>query len=55
MTDFDNYHGCLDIPDSRDITVEELELLGASELPIKVKFENTPILSQGQIGACTVF
>lgn len=55
MTDFENYHGCLDLPDSRDITAEELDLLGTSELPEKVQFANTPILSQGNIGACTVF
>lgn len=51
----ENYNGCIDVPDSRDITVEDLELLGASDYPESMHHANTPILNQGSIGACTVF
>jgi hypothetical protein len=51
----DTYSGSIDLPDSRDITVEDLELLGTSEIPDVVHYKNTPILSQGAIGACTIF
>ena len=51
----DQYSASIDIPDSRDITADDLELLGSAEIPDKIQFANTPILSQGQIGACTIF
>lgn len=51
----DTYSASKDLPDSRDITADDLDLLGSAEIPEKMQFANTPILSQGQIGACTVF
>lgn len=51
----DSYNATQDIPDPRDITTDDLELLGASQIPDFVHYKNTPILSQGQIGACTIF
>ena len=51
----DSYNATQDIPDPRDITTDDLELLGASQIPDFVHHKNTPILSQGAIGACTIF
>jgi len=51
----DTYSGSIDLPDSRDITEDEMELIGAAQIPDKMQFANTPILSQGAIGACTIF
>lgn len=53
--DFENYKGCIDIPDSRDITAEEIWLLTATTYPESILYANTPILNQGSIGACTIF
>ena len=53
--EFENYNGCIDIPDDRDITVEELDLLGSAQYPESMLHANTPILNQGSIWACTVF
>lgn len=51
----DSYSASYDIPDSRDITADDLDLLGSAEIPDKMQYSNTPILSQGSIGACTIF
>lgn len=51
----DDYQGCVDVPDSRDITAEDLGLLSSSDYPESLLHANTPILNQGNVGACTVF
>lgn len=57
MIDFENYNAGIDIQDSRDITIEELGMgtINLSGIPRKVHHYKTLILSQGNIGACTVF
>lgn len=50
----ENYNACIDLPDSRDILVED-SLLTADIIPEKVWYKSTPILNQGSIGACTMF
>ena len=57
MIDFENYNAGKDIPDHRDITIEELGMasINLSGIPRKVHNYKTPILNQGNIGACTVF
>lgn len=57
MIDFENYNAGIDTPDPRDITLEEMGMatINLSGIPRKVHHFNTPILNQGNIGACTVF
>lgn len=57
MIKFDQYNAGVDIPDSRDIGIEDLGMgiVDISKVPRKVHYKNTPILNQGNIGACTVF
>ena len=60
MSDFsflEGYNALIDVPDDRDITVEELGLLSAEpdSYPETLVMDKTPILNQGQIGACTIF
>lgn len=57
MIDFENYNAGTDAPDSRDITLEEIgqSAINISGIPRKVHLFKTSILSQGNIGACTVF
>lgn len=57
MIDFENYNAGIDTPDTRDITIEELGMatVNITGIPRKVHHYKTPILNQGNIGACTVF
>jgi Papain family cysteine protease len=57
MITFDQYNAGIDLPDSRDIGIEEIGMgiIDISKVPRKVHYKNTPILNQGSIGACTVF
>lgn len=57
MIDFENYNAGIDTPDPRDITLEEMGMatINISGIPRKVHHFKTPILNQGNIGACTVF
>lgn len=58
MFDFENYNAGIDIPDPRDITLEDIgrgNTTLPTTLPRKIHHFKTPILSQGNIGACTVF
>lgn len=50
----DRYDAGYDLPDSRDILVEEV-LDMAGSIPEEKRIQKTPILNQGQIGACTLF
>ena len=56
MPSIDIYNACQDLPDSRDITSEQLfGALAVVTLPKKVIHDKTPPLDQGNRGACTVF
>jgi hypothetical protein len=57
MITFEQYNAGIDIPDSRDIGIEELGMgvIDISTVPRIVSYKNTPLLNQGNIGACTVF
>ncbi|MFA9263172.1 MAG: hypothetical protein ACEQSB_07605, partial [Undibacterium sp.] len=53
----DKYNASIDLPDSRDITVEELGMSfeNAAAFPSVLLHAKTPLLNQGSIGACTIF
>lgn len=57
MIDFENYNAGIDIPDPRDIEIWEIGMweISISGVPRFIHHNKTPILNQGNIGACTVF
>lgn len=56
MSIFDTYNASRDVPDSRDFLSEELfGAIPEVTLPARVILDQTPVLNQGNIGACTVF
>lgn len=54
MLDLTNYNAGIDLPDDRDILAEEF-LDMVQILPASFLSDHTPVLNQGNIGACTVF
>lgn len=53
---FKKYNAGFDSPDSRDYIAEDLfGAIPQIQLPTRVVLDQTPVLNQGAIGACTVF